>query len=57
LLRDRDPFAMLCGKLQTVLTAKRKGAIWDTDRLKEFHIVMVDKAGSKFYPLKKIIPN
>lgn len=48
MLRDGDPFTALCAKLQTVLTAKRKGAIWDTERLKEFHIVMVDKVSCGF---------
>lgn len=39
-----DPFAVLTSRLTSVLTARRKGVVWDPDRAKSFQVLLVDKA-------------
>ncbi|KAG9036541.1 hypothetical protein FRB95_008596 [Tulasnella sp. JGI-2019a] len=47
----QDPFMVLTSRLTTVLTARRKGVIWDPDRAKSFQVVLVDK-NVRFPPRK-----
>ncbi|KAG8874127.1 hypothetical protein FRB97_006117 [Tulasnella sp. 331] len=46
-----DPFSVLTSRLISVLTARRKGVIWDPDRAKSFQVVLVDK-NARFPPRK-----
>lgn len=38
-----DPFAVLTARLRDALTAQRKSAVWQPEKVKAFHVVVVDK--------------
>lgn len=44
-----DPFAALVSRLTSVLTARRKGVVWDPERAKSFQVVLVDKVSLMVY--------
>ncbi|KDQ13969.1 hypothetical protein BOTBODRAFT_110665 [Botryobasidium botryosum FD-172 SS1] len=51
----QDPFASLAARLRGIFSAQRKGAVWDPERAKSFHTVLVDKAIR--LPPRKVYPS
>ncbi|KAG8955611.1 hypothetical protein FRC04_007602 [Tulasnella sp. 424] len=49
-----DPFAELVSRLRTVLTYRKKGAVWDPLRARAFQVILVDKAVR--FPHRKVYP-
>ncbi|KAG8933795.1 hypothetical protein FRC00_012791, partial [Tulasnella sp. 408] len=49
-----DPFADLISRLRTVLTYRKKGAVWDPLRARAFQVILVDKAVR--FPPRKVYP-
>lgn len=49
-----DPFGDLISRLRTVLTYRKKGAVWDPLRARAFQVILVDKAVR--FPPRKVYP-
>ncbi|KAG8930220.1 hypothetical protein FRC01_003141 [Tulasnella sp. 417] len=47
-----DPFADLISRLRTVLTYRKKGAVWDPLRARAFQVILVDKLPAAANPLE-----
>ncbi|KAG9008676.1 hypothetical protein FRB90_008778 [Tulasnella sp. 427] len=62
-----DPFADLISRLRTVLTYRKKGAVWDPLRARAFQVILVDKPNATYsagtldpqavrFPHRKVYP-
>ncbi|KAK2463095.1 hypothetical protein APHAL10511_004750 [Amanita phalloides] len=54
--KPQDPFNVLNQRLRDALVAQRKPAIWQSERTKTFHVVIVDK-DIRFPPRKAVPPD
>ncbi|KAF8331398.1 Gryzun, putative trafficking through golgi-domain-containing protein [Cantharellus anzutake] len=51
---SKDPFSALIERLRSVLSAKRRAPVWDSDRTPKFQVALVDRAVR--FPPRKINP-